>query len=44
VELSINANDNWWGTPEGPRPDRDATCPRIAGDRITLDSWLDSAP
>ena len=44
VELSIDANDNWWGSPDGPRPNRDAECRRIDGNRIRIDRWLTEAP
>jgi hypothetical protein len=43
VLLSINANDNWWGSPDGPRQPRSG-CDRLVGDAITVTSWLTSAP
>lgn len=41
--LTIDANDNWWGTPDGPRPPRDG-CARLIGGEITVDTWLAAAP
>lgn len=44
VFLSIDANDNWWGSQSGPRANKNGTCPRFDGGGITVDTWLNSAP
>lgn len=44
VDLAIDARGNWWGQPDGPRPDREAGCPRFLGGGIIWNDWLTAAP
>jgi hypothetical protein len=42
VALSVDANDNWWGSAAGPQDSSDG-CPPVSGD-VTADTWLTEAP
>lgn len=42
VNLSVDANGNWWGSSAGPQS-RGAGCPAFVGD-VIADTWLSEAP
>jgi hypothetical protein len=42
VTLTVNGNDNWWGSASGPSAP--VGCPLFDGSGITVDSWLTEPP